>query len=220
MVLWAFFCLPTLALGQYKDAKSLLTAVTQKTGWSKWQTVQSVQVTSRIEYLKKDRTEVWALPNAYYSKSVSWYNVQSVEVVEVQTPQKSWRYEAKTKKTFPSEGLKTKVFPVQELNLLFDPAAALAPEATLNGKACYVITQPTRDKKFKHKFYFDKQTLLLYAVDWNYFDSAKDPQILEDYRQVNGFWFPFKEIISNKMTKETKQLVFNVKTEGLFTMPK
>ncbi|MBL7978922.1 MAG: hypothetical protein JNN12_11335 [Bacteroidetes Order II. Incertae sedis bacterium] len=209
-----------LAAQPYKDVKSLLTAVTQKTGWAKWQTVKNIQVSSRVEYLKKVRTEVWQMPGQYYNKSITTSGGKSVTVTEVQTPEKTWRYEGDTKRTFSSAGLKGKIFPVHELTLLYDPGAKLAPNEVLKGKSCYVVTQPTRDKKFRHKFYFDQTTLLLVAVDWNYFDVNIDLQWYEDYRVMNGFWYPFREVINNRMTKVVNEVTFNVDTTGLFTMPR
>ncbi|MBN8587927.1 MAG: hypothetical protein J0L94_06345 [Rhodothermia bacterium] len=211
---------PLIAAQPYKDAKSLLTAVTKKTGWDKWQTLKSVQVNSRMDYLDKARIEVWQLPNQYYSKSTITTNGRSVVVTEAQTPQKSWRYEADTKRILTSAGIKSKVFPVHELTLLHDPTARLEKDETLKGKVYYVVSQPTRNKKFRHKFYFEKSSLLLVAVDWNYFDTSPDPQWYEDYRVVNGFWFPFKEVITTRMTKTVNEVLFNVNTTSLFIAPK
>ncbi|GEM_PF-3135841 len=221
-----FFLLLTVAFPfqliaqPYKDAKSLLTAVTQKTGWAKWQTVKNIQVSSRVEYLKKVRTEVWQMPRQYYKKSVTISGGKTVMVTEVQTPEKSWQYEGNTKRTFLSAGLEGRVFPVHELTLLYDSGSKLEKNETLRGKSCYVVTQPTRNKKFRHKFYFDQATLLLVAVDWNYFDADPDPQWYEDYRVINGFWYPFREVISDRMTKVVNDVTFNIDTVGLFTMPR
>jgi hypothetical protein len=196
----------------FRTPQEVLRAVSQKTGWDKWQTVRSLKVTSEVASLQKTEINVYKLPNYAYSYTSSLNN--SVRVTEVKTPQKAWRIETNGRKSQLRGASSEKIFPVQELNLLNATGLRLTQQ-NLNGKPMYVIAKPAGSRRF-HYFYFDKQSLLLTAVDWNFFDSAVDLSYFDDYRQVQGFWMPFREKMSERLIKVVKNVEFNVNVDELF----
>lgn len=212
-----FFFAPIFTFSQnYRTAQEVLRAVTQKTGWDKWQTVRSLKISSETPSLQKTEIAAYKFPSHEYIYTSSFNN--QVRVTEVRTPQKAWRVETNGQKRRLRGTSTEKRFPVHELNLLFSTGLRMV-EKQLYGKQMYEISKSAGGGRF-HRFYFDKQTLLLFAIDWNYFDSTEDYVFFEDYRQVQGFWMPFREKISARTIKNIKNVELNVDVEALFREPR
>lgn len=211
-----FLAAPLLSAQPYTTAKAMLTAACQKSGWDQWTTLQSVRIERKVASLHKTETRIYKLPFHFYNHSES--GNPPVKATEVFTPRRSWRVESNGKKFPLTNPPNTRHFPVWELTLLFDQGLKFK-KSQLDGKAVYVISKPTADGKRYHDFYFDATSLRLVAADFNYFDSVKDLTYFEDYRQIQGFWLPYRERLNTKLIREIQSVRFNEPVDTWFAEP-
>lgn len=228
LLLFLFYAVPILAQPQYTNPIVFLNDYCKKTGWDQWNNTRTVRIAKQVEGSQTTFTDIYQ--GEWGNAKIDKPTFDSPESRLVRTIEKAWTVNAngKFEKVYNvpngvSISSSSRITPIEELKLRDGEIAYLfIREGTFQDRPVYKLSlefpnQNGEGLRASLYYYYDKETL--FRVGYEYgtgFGAASGIVVVySDYRQVGGFWYPFKETVLNVPKPHTKLVTAFVLDENV-----
>ena len=196
------------AQSDFVDVYTFFKKVVEKTGWDKWSQKNNIRL--EYTYSNPDTTEkikvsymtklfIYKFPNDYYLDMCSKNSFMSSRIIELGLDGKYYLSDDSSKLRFAhkNDPYNFPHFSHELVTLyLFDRCPQCADMYHVstqveNGKKMYVVTADI-GKEYRALTYYDADTFLKIREETT-LDEKKLVIYFDDWRNVEGFWIPFKQ---------------------------